>query len=58
MKTTGLTDVLLEAGLVGLGTMYSVLSGKNYNHAIVCHKATHESLERLLFKLYLDSRGE
>ncbi len=46
MEATGLTDVLLEAGLVGSGTMYGGLSGKNYSHAMVCHKTVLESLER------------
>ncbi len=46
MEVTGLTDVLLEAGLVGSGTVYGVLSGKNYSHAMVCHKTVLKSLER------------
>ncbi len=58
MEATGLTDVLLEAGLVGSGTVYGVLSGKNYSRAMVCHKTVLESLERLLLKQYLDSRGK
>ena len=35
MESCGLTGVLLEAGLVGSGTVYGVLSGKNYSRAMV-----------------------
>ncbi len=40
----------LEAGLVGSGTVYGVLGGKNYSHAMVCHTTVLESLKRLLLK--------
>ena len=58
MDSCGLTDVLLEAGLVGSGTVYGVLSGKNYSRAMVCHKTVLESLERLLIKRFLEHTGE
>ena len=53
MDSCGLSDVLLEAGLVGSGTVYGVFSGKNYSRAMVCHKTVLESLERLLMKRFL-----
>ena len=52
MDGRGLTDVLLEAGLVSSRTVFGLLSGKNYSHAMVCHKIVLESLERLLFKSF------
>ena len=58
MDACGLSDVLFEAGLVGSGTIYGVLSGKNYSRAMVCHKTVLESLERLLLKQFLEERGE
>ena len=58
MDSCGLSEVLLEAGLVGSGTVYEVFSGKNYSRAMVCHKTVLESLERLLMKRFLEHRGE
>ncbi len=58
MEASGLTDVLLEAGLVGSGTVYGVMSGKNYSRAMLCHKIVVESLERLLLKYFLDIKNE
>ena len=58
MDSSGLTDVMLEAGLVGSGTVHGVLSGKNYSRAMICHKIVLESLERLLLKRFLDKQGE
>ena len=46
MDGSGLSDILLEAGIVGSGTVYGVLSGKNYSRAMVCHKIVLEALER------------
>lgn len=58
MDACGLTDVLLEAGLVGSGTVYGVLSGKNYSRAMICHNTVLESLEILLVKRFLGHTGE
>ena len=58
MDSCGLSDVLLEAGLVGSGTVYGVFSGKNYSRAMVCHKTVLESLERLLMKRFVEHKGE
>jgi len=58
MDSCGLTAVLLEAGLVGSGTVYGVLSDKNYNPAMVCHKTVLGSLKRLLIKMFLEHTGE
>ena len=34
---------------MSVGSMNSVMFGKNYNRAINCHKAMAENLEKLLF---------
>lgn len=58
MDSSGITDVMLEAGLVGSGTVYGVMSGKNYSRAMVCHKIVLESLEKLLLKTFLSQTGQ
>ena len=57
IDSCGLADVLLEAGLVGLGTVHGILSGKIYSCAMTCHKTVLESLERLLIKRFLEHPG-
>ena len=39
MNESGLADVLLEAGVMSVGSMNGVMSGKNYSRAINCHKS-------------------
>ena len=51
MDGSGLSDVLLEAGLMTSGSVQAVLSGKQYNRGITCHKILLEALERLLFQV-------
>ena len=55
MNESGLADVLLEAGIMSIGSMNGVMSGKTYCRAINCHKAMAESLERLLLDRYLET---
>ena len=57
MNESGLADVLLEAGIMSVGSMNGVMSGKNYSRAINCHKVMAESLERLLLDRYLETRS-
>lgn len=57
MEGTGLSDVLLEAGLISSGSLSGVISGKNYARAIHCHKVVVESLERLLFEQFVEKKG-
>lgn len=52
MECSGLSDVLLEAGLISPGSLTGVLSGKSYARAIHCHKVMVESLERLLLEQF------
>ena len=43
----GLQDVLIESGVVGSNAVNSVLSGKQYNRGLRCHKAVLEALMRM-----------
>ena len=54
MECSGLSDVLLEAGLISPGYLSGVLSGKSYARAIHCHKVMVESLERLLLEQFTE----
>jgi len=58
MNGSGLSDILLEAGLISSGSLQGVLSGKHYDRALHCHKIILECLERLLLSQYLTSTGE
>jgi len=58
MNGSGLSDILLEAGLISTGSLQGVLSGKHYDRAMHSHKILVESLERLLLSQYLVSIGE
>lgn len=40
------------------GSVKSVLSGKNYNRSMSCHKILYEALQRLRFEAYLDDLEE
>ena len=57
MNESGLADVLLEAGVMSVGSINNVMSGKNYSRAINCHKVMAESLERMLLDRYLETRS-
>ena len=50
---SGFEDILSEAALITPGSLNGVLTGKQYNRALVCHKSLVEALERLLFAAYL-----
>ena len=57
MDGSGLSDIMIEAGLMTSGSLSGVLSGKNYDRAMHCHKIVVESLERLLLEKYLTAKG-
>jgi hypothetical protein len=38
MEGTGLSDILLEADLIGSGSVTGVMTGKHYSRAMHCHK--------------------
>ena len=52
MAGSGLSDVLLEAGLIVSGSLNGVLKGKNYDRPMDCHKTLLEGLEQLLLDKY------
>ena len=54
MEATGLTDILMEARLVGSGTIVRIMSGKN-SRAMACYKTVLEALQRLLVEALLES---
>lgn len=58
MEETGLSDILLEAGLIGSGPVTGVMTGKQYSRAMHCHKILREALERLLFEELCFALGE
>ena len=58
MEGTGLSDILLEAGLIGSGSVTGVMAGKHYSRTMHCHKILLEALERLFFEEFCFSLGE
>ena len=58
MAGSGLSDILLEAGLITSGSVDGVIKGKHYDRAMHCHKVLLEALEQLLFEKFLSCRGE
>ena len=58
MAGSGLEDILLEAGLMSSGSMKGVMTGKNYDRSLHCHKTMVECLERLLFDEFLSMAGK
>ena len=58
MDGSGLADILLEAGLIGSGSLQGVLSGKHYDRALHCHKTVTEALEQLLMRQYQEGQND
>ena len=58
MQGSGLSDVLIETGLIGSGSVQGVMSGRHYERAMHCHKIMIECLERLLPEQYLKHCGD
>ena len=54
MEATGQTDILMEARLVGSGTIVRIMSGKN-SGAMACYKTVLEALQRLIVEAFLES---
>ena len=57
MAGSGLSDIMLEAGLIGTGSIHKVWSGKHYKRAMYCHKILLESLEMILLEQFLAQEG-
>ena len=53
MHACSLSDVLLEAGLVGSGTINGVLSGKNNSRAMMCHKTVSGKSRKIITQTFL-----
>ena len=53
---SGLSNVLLEAGLIVSGSLNGVLKGKNYDRPMDCHKTLLEGLEQLLLEKKVPNR--
>ena len=54
MAGSGFSDVFLEAGMITKGSMTGVMNGKNYSHALNCHKTLTEAIFRLLFNKFIE----
>ena len=52
MAGYGLSDILIESGLISSDSLDGVLKGKN-NRAMHCHNILVEALEQLLFQRFL-----
>ena len=50
LNGSGMSDVLLEVGLISSGSINGVLSGKHYSRAMNCHRIMLESLEGMQLK--------
>ena len=56
MEGSGFQEILLESGLMSSGSMKDVMTGKNYDRSLHCHKTMLECLERLLFDAFLSGK--
>ena len=54
----GLSDILIEAGVVAEGSLNGVISGHHYNRSIHAYKIVYETMEELRFQEYLESVDE
>ena len=53
--SAGLTDILVESGILAQGSVNGVINGKKYNRALRCHRILSEALFMLLFDNFFDS---
>lgn len=51
-------DILVESDVIALGSINTVMSGKQYNRSVRSHKLMYEALQRLRFRSFYDSAGE
>ena len=54
MAGSDFSDVFLEAGMITKGSMTGVMNGKNYSHALNCHKTLTKATFRLLFNKFIE----
>ena len=50
--------MFIESGIVSEGSIGGVLSGKQYNRSVACHKTMYEALQRIRFEAFLDTLDE
>ena len=55
MKWSGLSEIVIEAGVCASGSLDKVMSGKHFNRALLVHKVMLEALERLLLEKFEQS---
>ena len=58
MDGYGLSDILLEAGLIASGSLHGVISGKHFDRPMHCRITILECLERLLLEQYMAQQKE
>ena len=49
---------MIESGVVGTGSANGVMSGKFYNGSTRSHKIMHEALERVRFRVFMESLSQ
>lgn len=57
----GLSDILIEAGIVAAGSVPSVLDGRHFNRSMRTHKTVMEAMQRLRlvsFRAWMSSRND
>ena len=52
MKGSGLSEIVIEAGVCASGSSEKVMSEKQFNRALRVHKVTLEALKRLLLEKF------
>ena len=55
VKGSGLSEIVIEAGVCASGSLDKVMSGKHFNRALRVHKVTLEVFERLLIEKFEQS---
>ena len=57
-KDAGLSNIMIESGLVAEGSINVVMNGKHYDRSIRAHKLVFEALSRLLWMTFFDSLSD
>lgn len=57
-KDAGLSDVLVESGVVALESVATVQNGKHYNKSVRSHKLMYETLQRLCWRQFIENTSE
>ncbi|KAJ8676937.1 hypothetical protein QAD02_012724 [Eretmocerus hayati] len=57
IKECGLSNILIDAGLMGIDSTYSFIFGKNYSRCKRLHHSAYLALELLHFESFLDANG-